>query len=197
MSETLIPCPYCKTPIPDDCIYCDTCGERLRKCSSCGSFAKSKRCTKCGGSTEEIGATPTPTPTPTPTVAQAQPAPRPQPAASASATVRPGMTPPPPPPPSSVPPGHLVCMRGSLRIGLAHDAIIGRRGSYGSAFQIFPTISGLHARLIQNGAAWQIEDIGSSYGTFINGVQLAQNTPANLNVGDIVRFSDIDFKVTE
>lgn len=164
----LTPCPFCKTLIPRDCRFCDTCGEKLRRCQACGSFAKSKRCTTCGSATDEIVA----------------PAP-----VAANATVRPSVATP--------TPGHLVCVRGGLRIGLAHDAIIGRRGSYGSAFQIFPTISGTHARLVQQSSDWLIEDVGSSYGTFINGTQIAKHTPTPIHVGDVVRFSDIDFKVTE
>lgn len=164
MTTTMISCPFCKTLIPNDCIYCDTCGEKLRKCTSCGSFARSKRCTKCGNPTEEIS--------------------------HKQNVSAPGDR-------TEVKPDHLVCLSTSLRIGLSHDAVIGRRGSYGTAFQGFPSISGLHARLIQTGDIWEIEDIGSSYGTFINGEELEQNKPRRIKVGDIVKFADIEFKVTE
>lgn len=157
MNANLIPCPFCKTLIPDDCIYCDTCGEKLRKCTSCGAFAKSKRCTKCGKPTEEL--------------------------VSSKAV--------------SVLPGHLVCLSAALRLGLSNDAVIGRRGSYGDVFHIFPSISGRHARLIQKGDVWQIVDIGSSYGTFLNGKELEKDHPAVIKVGDIIKFADIEFKVTE
>ncbi len=164
MTTAMILCPFCKTQIPDDCIYCDTCGEKLRKCTSCGSFAKSKRCTKCGKPTEEL--------------IPAQNVSRPENA-------------------TEIKPDHLVCLTSNLRLGLSHDAIIGRKGSYGSAFQGFSSISGLHARLIQTGDVWEIEDIGSSYGTFINGEELERNKPKRIKVGDIIKFADIEFKVTE
>lgn len=164
MTTTMISCPFCKTPIPHDCIYCDICGEKLRKCTSCGSFAKSKRCTKCGNPTEDI--------TPIQNVS------------------RPENT-------TGIKPDHLVCLSSNLRLGLSHDAVIGRRGSYGNAFQSFPSISGLHARLIQTGDIWEIEDIGSSYGTFINGEELERNKPKRIKVGDIIKFADIEFRVTE
>ncbi len=164
MTTAMILCPFCKTLIPDDCIYCDTCGEKLRKCTSCGSFAKSKRCTKCGKPTEEI--------MPLQNVLQPENA-------------------------AEIKPDHLVCLSSNLRLGLCHDAIIGRRGSYGTAFQGFPSISGLHARLIQAGDVWEIEDIGSSYGTFINGEELERNKPKKIKIGDIIKFADIEFKVTE
>lgn len=164
MTTTMISCPFCKTPIPDDCIYCDICGEKLRKCTSCGSFAKSMRCTKCGNPTEEI--------TPKQDVSVSENG-------------------------SEIKPDHLVCLTSNLRIGLSHDAVIGRRGSYGAAFQGFPSISGLHARLIQIGDIWEIEDIGSSYGTFINGEELERNKPKRIKIGDIIKFADTEFKVTE
>ena len=164
MTTTMIPCPFCKAPIPYDCIYCDICGEKLRKCTSCGAFAKSKRCTKCGSLTEEIN-----------TVQNLSHQ------ENENRTIA----------------DHLVCLSSDLRIGLSHDAVIGRRGSYGNAFQNFPSISGHHARLIQIGDVWKIEDVGSSYGTFLNGKELERNKPERIQVGDIVKFANIEFKVTE
>lgn len=160
----MTPCPFCKTPIPNDCVYCDICGEKLRKCRSCSAFAKAKFCTKCGSETEDI----------IPKLNQ------PDTEVNTPAT-----------------PNHLVCIMSNLRLGLCHEAIIGRRGSYGNAFQQFPSISGLHAKLIQSGDKWLIEDIGSSYGTYVNGEQLERNNPIEIKVGDIIKFADIDFNVIE
>lgn len=171
MNTTLIPCPFCKTPIPEDCVYCDTCGEKLRKCSSCGSFAKSKRCTKCGQPTQEIvPGTSSSTESADDQIVTSKPRPIPD---------------------------HLVCLSTDLRIGLSHEAIIGRRGSYGTAFNQFPTISGLHAKLLQTECGWQIEDVGSSNGTFLNGNEIERNKPTDIKIGDVIKFADVEFKVTE
>lgn len=169
MNTSLTSCPFCKTPIPADCVYCDMCGEKLRKCVSCGAFAKSKRCTKCGNFTEEITANLI-----TPAHEESQ---------NLKTNIR--------------VPGHLVCLSSELRLGMMDGAIIGRRGSYGNTFQCFPSISGLHAKLIDKGGSWQIEDIGSSYGTYLNGTEIAKNTPTIIKVGDILKFANIEFKVTE
>lgn len=177
MNLALIPCPFCKTPIPDDSVYCDTCGEKLRKCTSCGAFVKSKRCTKCGNQTEEILPKAIPNITANNIQDKSSPADR-----IAN---------------KDLIPGHIVCLSTDLRIGFGHEAIIGRRGSYGNVFQNFQSISGLHAKLIQVADAWMIEDIGSSYGTFINGKELEKNIPTPINVGDIVKLANIEFKVTE
>lgn len=157
-------CPFCKAQIPADGVYCDLCGKKLLVCPSCGSFAKSKRCTNCGHATEEINAD---------KIFNTE----------QKTTV--------------LIPGHLVCLSSNLRLGLSDGAIIGRRGSYGTAFQQFPSISGLHAKLIYTCNSWKIEDIGSSYGTFINGKELEKNSPKDIGVGDILKFANIEFKVTE
>ena len=188
----LKPCPFCKTPIPEDCVYCDICGAKLHKCPSCGAFAKSQRCTKCGHPTVELEPT-------VPQNSQAtdvyqnvgQASVVPVTVSDCSATVRPGMQ------TMLLKPGHLVCVANGLRLGLCHEAVIGRNGSYGTALAQFRSISGRHARLLDVENGWQIEDIGSSFGTFLNGVELGKNQPTRITVGDILRFADIDFRVTE
>ena len=162
MKQKLIQCPFCKTPIPDDGVYCDVCGKKLRWCSSCSIYAKAKICTKCGNPTEEIN-----------------PADIKKRAASVTT------------------PGHLDGLSVDLRLGLCHEAIIGRRGSYGAAFQPYQSISGLHAKLLCQDGAWKIEDLGSSFGTFLNGKKLESNQLADIKVGDILKFADMEFKVSE
>src|SRR5262245_40096771 len=56
------------------------------------------------------------------------------------------------------------------------DYIIGRR----SDCQIFVPdmrVSRQHARLWKDGEAWQIEDLGSNNGTFVNGAKIQSATP--------------------
>ena len=162
MKLQLTPCPFCKTLIPEDSIYCDACGEKLRRCTSCGVFAKSKRCTKCGQPTEDIQ-------------------PDEPDLASAIKAV----------------PGHLECMSARLRLGLSHEAIIGRRGNYGNAFQPFRSVSGIHAQLLYIDGVWHIMDLGSSFGTFLNGKKLEKEKPVAIKVNDILKFADLEFKVLE
>lgn len=161
MNKSLIPCPFCNSPILEDCIYCDICGEKLRRCTSCGAFAKSKRCTKCGNLTEDIEV-------------------------HGNLSQNGGQS-----------PGHLVGVSTQLRLGICHNAIIGRQGSFGTAFQHCLSISGLHARLLCHDGIWEIEDIGSSYGTFVNGVKLKKDCPMKIEIGDILKFANVEFKVTE
>lgn len=111
-------------------------------------------------------------------------------------TMRPGATPPPPPRQPQAKPGHLVCQNPSIRLGIGDGAIIGRRGSYAQAFAGQGYVSGNHARLQYNACGqFEIVDLGSTNGTFVNGQQLAPNIPRVVNVGDIVKFANLEFAV--
>lgn len=115
---------------------------------------------------------------------------------NASATVRPG-SPAPPQTPNSTPPGHLVCQNPPIRL-LVTDVLIGRReGGYASVFGVHGMVSGRHAAISQSPSGeWQVTDLGSTNGTFINGAPLKPNVPANIHVGDTLTFANLDFQVT-
>ena len=111
-------------------------------------------------------------------------------------TMRPGATPPPPPRQPQAKPGHLVCQNPSIRLGIGDGAIIGRRGSYAQAFAGQGYVSGNHARLQYNASGqFEVVELGSTNGTFVNGQQLASNMPRVVNVGDIVKFANLEFAV--
>ena len=111
-------------------------------------------------------------------------------------TMRPGATPPPPPRQPQAKPGHLVCQNPSIRLGIGDGAIIGRRGRYAQAFAGQGYVSGNHARLQYNASGqFEVVDLGSTNGTFVNGQQLAPNMPRVVNVGDIVKFANLEFAV--
>ena len=111
-------------------------------------------------------------------------------------TMRPGATPPPPPRQPQAKPGHLVCQNPSIRLGIGDGAIIGRLGCYAQAFAGQGYVSGTHARLQYNASGqFEVVDLGSTNGTFVNGQQLAPNMPRVVNVGDIVKFANLEFAV--
>ncbi len=202
MDIKLTLCPFCKKLIPEDCVYCDMCGNKLRRCMTCGTFSKSKRCVKCGQPTEEFDSKASES-----DIKNIRPVNKAEEIQSnqysseanistnkptgVNATIRPSIS-----KKTSIP-GHLVCTSKNMRLGLGDDAIIGRNGSYGDAFQEFPSISREHAKLLKGDIDWLIEDIGSSWGTFLNNKELEKNKPTPIKVGDTLRFADIEFKVTE
>lgn len=111
------------------------------------------------------------------------------PAAAAEKTVRPA--------PAPAEPKCLVSAALNARLDLRDGAVVGRRaGDYTHVFASQGYVSGTHARLQRNGAGqWEVVDMGSSNGTFLNGRQLAAHSPAVLRIGDTVAFYDTKFIV--
>ena len=215
----LMVCPSCRTIKRG--MTCNQCGTKL---VTAKAFAQNGGSVKDSttppvGNTQNVGPTPTPNVNPnpvsqpptgfvgqhTPNTGQPMPntgqqvvTPR-QPIADMNTdrTMRPGATPPPPPPRQpQAKPGHLVCQTPSIRLGIGDGAIIGRRGSYAQVFAGQGYVSGNHARLQYNASGqFEVVDLGSTNGTFVNGQQLTPNMPRVVNVGDIVKFANLEFAV--
>ncbi|WP_291529068.1 FHA domain-containing protein [Bacteroides sp. UBA939] len=94
-------------------------------------------------------------------------------------------------------PTRLVCSAARIRLELGDGAVIGRRqGDYVSAFASQGYVSGSHARLQKNPSGkWEVVDLDSTNGTFVNGKRLSPNVPVEFNIGDVVRIATLDFKV--
>lgn len=185
---------------------CNQCGTKLvtAKAFAQNGCSVKDPTTPPVGNTQNVGPSPTPNvnsnPVPQPpTGFVGQPMPNTgQPIADMNTdrTMRPGATPPPPPRQPQAKPGHLVCQNPSIRLGIGDGAIIGRRGSYAQAFAGQGYVSGNHARLQYNACGqFEVVDLGSTNGTFVNGQQLAPNIPRVVNVGDIVKFANLEFAV--
>lgn len=215
----LMVCPSCRTIKRG--MTCNQCGTKLVTAKAFAQNGGSVKdpTTPPVGNTQNIGPTPTPNVNPNPvsqpptgfvgqhTPNTGQPMPNTgqqtpntgQPIADMNTdrTMRPGATPPPPPPRQpQAKPGHLVCQNPSIRLGIGDGAIIGRRGSYAQVFAGQGYVSGNHARLQYNASGqFEVVDLGSTNGTFVNGQQLAPNMPRVVNVGDIVKFANLEFAV--
>src|SRR5690606_6420959 len=55
------------------------------------------------------------------------------------------------------------------------------------------TVSRFHARFIHDEHGWQLTDLGSSWGTFLNGYQIEPHQLLPLREGDLVRISPWTF----
>lgn len=187
-----IKCPKCKANIESDSYFCDQCGRELYICPKCRTFGKGKRCTQCGTElvkASSLASSPMVTPLAKNTVTTPETPPAIPPMAqqnSPATTIRPD---------SQQQPGHLVCTSPPIRLGLESGVIIGRRGHYPTVFAAFGDVSGNHAKIELAGQQWQVTDLGSSNGTFLNGNALTPNQPYPIIVGDILRFSTLDFRV--
>lgn len=200
----LMVCPSCRTIKRG--MTCNQCGTKLVTAKAFAQNGGSVKdpTTPPVGNTQNVGPSPTPHVNPNPKsqphtgfVGQQTPnTGQPIEDTNSDRTMRPGATPPPPPRQPQAKPGHLVCQNPPIRLGIGDGAIIGRRGSYAQTFAGQGYVSGNHARLQYNASGqFEIVDLGSTNGTFVNGQQLAPNMPRVVNVGDIVKFANLEFAV--
>ena len=92
---------------------------------------------------------------------------------------------------------------GVSGVGIVPTALVGngwrlilQEGPFGRTGGIWPElascryVSGNHGRISKTAAGWQVEDCGSTNGTFVNGVRIQKQT---LKRGDILRIATLDF----
>ena len=201
-------CPKCNSQIDDDSLYCDQCGTLLYICSACHKIGKGegKRCGNCGQQLvpatmkhQQILSEPSQPQQPPVQQAPVQQAPvqqmpqRPQATITnrqvgfgPQGTILPSAE-------NSIAPISLKSTDYSITLQLVDEALIGRDYSspYAQLLHGFSSMSRKHAKLIKNGNLWYIMDIGSSFGTSVNGLKCAPNQQYNIKVGDIIVFSGI------
>jgi pSer/pThr/pTyr-binding forkhead associated (FHA) protein len=75
--------------------------------------------------------------------------------------------------------------------------VIGRKtGSFVGIFASYQYVSGTHCKIVKLPAGWHIQDLGSSNGTFVQGIQLPPNVPYPLTNNAAVKIATTDFTVT-
>lgn len=190
-------CYKCGADIDSDSLFCDQCGAEQYVCPKCHIIGKgpNKRCGMCGSplvpatgqqdknSTQQQGAA-----QPFAGAAQQQGAAQSfagaaQPFAGATqqqgAAQQQGAT---------RMASYLVCQAEQVSIPLMNGAVIGRTaGDYANLLGKCIYISGMHARLTQNGSVWHITDLGSRNGTKVNGVACQPNVPMAFKTGDTIK----------
>lgn len=183
-------CYKCGADIDSDSLFCDQCGAEQYVCPKCHIIGKgpNKRCGMCGSplvpatgqqgnnSTQQQGAA-----QPFAGAAQQQGAAQP----FAGAAQQQGAT---QQQEATRMASYLVCQAEQVSIPLINGAVIGRTaGDYANLLGKCIYISGMHARLTQNGSVWHITDLGSRNGTKVNGVACQPNVPMAFKTGDTIR----------
>ena len=194
----MIQCPECRKMIPDDSAYCDQCGKELKWCPQCKRPKRGTECPLCGsvlipgrqylgggsgvsggsggaagglgGSGGALGGG--------------------APFGGASGT-------------SGGASGGGAAFGGASGGGIVPTALVGngwrlilQEGPFGRTGGIWPElascryVSGNHGRISKTAAGWQVEDCGSTNGTFVNCVRVQKQT---LKRGDILRIATLDF----
>lgn len=163
-------CPYCKETIDDDSRFCDQCGKELHFCPDCRQPKRGTECPACGADlvdAEKFFSMDRKTPQ-----NLSEHTPKDNPVPTNSSTV-------------SAP----TRMEGEgLNLPL-------KEGIFGRTMGIYPEfgtkiyISGRHGELRYIGGQWQVRDLGSHNGTFLNGVRLQTNVWTDLHVGDLLKIA--------
>lgn len=196
MSE-LAKCPHCNKEIESDSFYCDQCGEALKLCKNGHGFKKGKICSHCGNPlveaskasmesqkektienlnrenlteriSEKHNTEPSQSNTSEKTIRNAK--------AKSEAEF-------------------FVGKNINAKLKLIDGAIVGRRtGDYISTFSSQGYVSGTHAKFQRNSnGKWEIVDLNSTNGTFVNGVHISPETPVVISIGDEISFYDTTF----
>ena len=75
------------------------------------------------------------------------------------------------------------------------EYLIGRSAKTNDAVIPDPAVSRRHCKVVEDETGYSIVDLGSSYGTFVNGTCLATDVPTPLSEGDEVFIAGVVFRV--
>ena len=193
----MIQCPECRKMIPDDSAYCDQCGKELKWCPQCKRPKRGTECPLCGsvlvpgrqylgGSSGVSGGSGGALRGGAPFGGASGVSGGGAASGGAAGT-------------SGGASGGGAAFGG----GIVPTALVGngwrlilQEGPFGRTGGIWPElascryVSGNHGRISKTAAGWQVEDCGSTNGTFVNGVRVQKQT---LKRGDILRIATLDF----
>lgn len=186
-------CPnkICQKEIPDDSVFCDQCGVRIRQCTNCGNITLSKFCNLCGEACENRIIPESVLSTPVANTYDSESAITQT--TVVQATVTESAT-------SSTiaidAPPELKIVHANFTLNICTLDILGRTtGQHCKELGQFPVISSRHgiAELIEN--EWYYTDLGSTNKSYLNGARLVANVRVKLNDGDNLVLANIPFSV--
>ena len=84
------------------------------------------------------------------------------------------------------------------RLAIADGDIVGRKGVGEALLAAVPTVSRRHVRFTCREGRWYVEDLGSTNGTYLDGVEIEPNKPMAIAPGNHIGLSRrIELEVTE
>ena len=200
----MIQCPECRNMIPDDSAFCDQCGKELKWCPECKRPKRGTECPVCGSDLVpgrkwlEGGA-----------AAAAGSG-----AAGNGAATNPGSAvggvknPEKCDAPQGLDQGGASKSAENVSAPIQATALAGngwrlnlQPGQFGRAGGIWPElstcpyVSSRHGTISGDAGNWNITDIGSTNGTFVDGVRLQTGVATPLKKGARVRIATLDFTV--
>lgn len=160
-------CPFCKAIIDDDSWFCDQCGKPMKFCPECRQPKRGTECPACGADLVS---------------AEAFFNPQPKPAQQGREKA------------SQKPMSPTILEGDGFKLTLK-EGVFGRTTGIYPEFSSQIYISGRHGELRCVDGLWQIRDIGSRNGTFVNGVKLATNVWTDLHIGDHIKIATTNMTV--
>ena len=82
-------------------------------------------------------------------------------------------------------------------MAMASGMTLGRAADQCDVVLAHATVSRRHARLCLGGEALQVEDLGSTNGTAVNGAALRKGAPVPLQAGNRLRLGDLEFSIRQ
>ena len=159
-------CPFCKEVIDDDSHFCDQCGKELNFCPECRQPKRGTECPACGA--ELISAEEFFNPKPSKSVPKSSSSTTKQETKAVNTPTR---------------------LEGDGFNLPLKEGVFGRTTGIYSEFSGQIYISGRHGELRCQNGQWQIRDLGSHNGTFLNGVKLTTDTWTDLKLGDKLKIA--------
>lgn len=159
-------CPSCKAVIDDDSWFCDQCGKALMFCPECRQPKRGTECPACGTNlvtAKQYHAS----------VLAAEIVSNIEESLATESKKMPSL------------------LEGNgIKLALK-EGIFGRTTGIYPEFSSQIYISGRHGELRRDKGQWQIRDLGSHNGTFVNGAKLAPNEWTDLHLGDQVKIATL------
>ncbi len=207
----MIQCPNCRAMIPDDSAFCDQCGTELMWCPDCKRPKpnRTRECPVCGSDLIPGGKYLNGIMAQPQTALQQSQQPNPSTAGPFTSPQTHFYTSPqnvvPQPQPNDGPQRTAI---SATRAPAGPTKIIGngwslplREGPFGRTSGIYPEfascqyISGRHGMFKKTVTGWLVLDIGSTNGTFVNGIRLTTGVETPIRIGDTLTIATIDFNV--
>ena len=170
-------CPHCKDIIDDDSYYCDQCGKELRFCPDCGKPKQGLTCPACGAdliSGKAFFST---------TGSKSQVALHQSDTQQKTIIISDSSQP------------KASSLSGNGWVLQLKEGPFGRTQGIYPEFNSQKYISRMHGQFRLLNGQWQVMDLGSHNGTFLNGQRLEVNVWYNMNIGDQLKIATTNFIV--
>ena len=89
---------------------------------------------------------------------------------------------------------NLVGSTAPVQLITDEEAVVGRDRECSLVIEV-PSVSRRHARVFHEARGWLIEDLGSTHGTFVEGIRVEPGDAVLIRHDSVLRFGEIDFLV--